>query len=132
MLYNEQKNMEIAGVKFSEMDLFDLVCTALNGGVDYWAGVDCRTAEWKGVKGDGLEEKFFNILLRGGKIKLYDSSDECYEDEDMQWLICLEDLKDGIRITIEEGQWDGDMDEHDADTADCVFQNAIFGELVYG
>lgn len=130
MEYNEQKNMEIAGVKFSEQDLFDLVCTALNGGISYWAGVDCRTPEWKNVKGNGLEEKFFNILLNGGTVTLYDDTEEKYDDG--QYFIDLELLKDGIRITIEEGQWDGDMDEHDAETADCVFQNAIFGELVYG
>ncbi len=130
MEYNEQKNMEIVGMKFSEQDLFDLVCTALNGGISYWAGVDCRTPEWENVKGNGLEEKFFNILLNGGKVTLYDDTEEGYDDG--QYFIDLESLKDGIRITIEEGQWDGDMDEHDAETADCVFQNAIFGELVYG
>lgn len=132
MNYSEQKNMEIAGMKFSHMDLFDLVCTALNGGISYWAGVDNGTDEWKNITGDGLEEKFFNILLNGGKVKLYDDSEEQYEDEDFPWFITLESLKDGIRITIEEEEWDGDVDEHDAETADCIFQNAIFGELVFG
>jgi hypothetical protein len=41
-------------------------------------------------------------------------------------------LLKGIKLTIENGYWSGDMDDIDGQVGDIIFQYALFDEIVFG
>jgi hypothetical protein len=115
-------------ITVTQEDIDDIMCSALEGGINYW----CRKAE---VVGDYLGEYASEQISRGGLLKLYDS------EEDEVYVLTLEKLLKGIKQAIEENcyaeyEWalgDGiDTCQVDADVADCIIQFGLFGEVVYG
>jgi hypothetical protein len=67
------------------------------------------------------------MLKKGDYILMYD-----IEDELNTWRLTLNDLLKGIKLTIENGYWDGDLDTIDGQVGDIIFQYALFDEIVYG
>jgi exonuclease V gamma subunit len=67
------------------------------------------------------------MLKKGDKILMYDA-----EDEFETWDLTLDKLLNGIKLTIENGYWTGDMDDIDGQIGDIIFQYALFNEIVYG
>lgn len=116
---------------YSEEDLKDLISCAVCGGIDYWGIIDNTTIEWKEHKKQAgneatFEDIFFNILKDGKTVVIED-----IESDDV-WAINAEKLQKGIKMTIENGYWSGDVDDADGETGDVVFQYALFGEIVFG
>lgn len=113
-------------VIISQQDIDNLMCTALEGGINYW----CREAK---VVGEFLGEYGSEQISRGGSLLLRDA------ETDERWELTLEKFLKGIELYIKEN---GrvmiedfklmDYGELDAGDADCIVQYALFGKLVYG
>ena len=120
-------NVDFA-VKVTDQDIDDIMCTALEGGINYW----CWKAE---VVGDYLGEYASEQIARGGELKLYDrESDDVY-------VITQEKLLNGIKLAIEHMYYDEynwytanelDCCQIDAMVADVIVQCALFDDVIYG
>ena len=125
--------------------LLDLVITALDGGIRYWAptytttfpdGFNIANLTWLADHQDGWKNvrlDYFAPLVEGGSINLNDDEDP----ESNPKPITLQSLQAALSIMAN----DKDLSRHFADilsededaiTADVLFQIAAFGELVYG
>lgn len=107
-------------------DIDDIMCAALEGGINYW----CRKAE---VVGEYLGDYASEQISRGGTLILYDA-----ESSD-KWELNIEKLLCGIKKAIEEWyeyEWfeDGRLEtsQIDAEIADGIVQLALFDEIVFG
>lgn len=119
---------------FTEDDFENIVVTALEGGIGYWACLDnsdVEPPEWgdwsKKPKDVPTSVYAWRILRDGGTLHFLDE-----EDDSAEYFVDLVDLYNGIAFALRNQDWDGDMDMLDADIADMIFQYAIFGEVVYG
>lgn len=125
------KNFELditKKIQVTEEDIDDIMCTALEGGITYWA----RAAK---VVGEYLGEYGHEQIARGGKLIIVDAEDgEKYE-------LTREKLLRGIQLAVEqeyyedyEWYYDGKLDTCmiDAEVADVIVQLALFDEVVFG
>ncbi len=119
-------------IRVSNEDIDDIVCTALEGGINYW----CNSAE---VEGEYLGEFASDQISRGGTLKLYDA-----ESDDV-WLLDKPKLLNGISKAITNGflleyEWAKfdneiitlDTCQIDAEVADAIIQYALFGKIIFG
>lgn len=124
-------------VRITQEDIDDIMCTALEGGINYW----CRKAE---VVGEYLGEYGSEQISRGGTLKLHDS------EEDAVYELDKEKLLDGIKMYLEDPEKPYDILESasdsvgcskgefildccmvDAAVADMIIQYALFRTIVY-
>lgn len=114
----------------TQEDMYDIMCGALAGGINYW----CDEAE---VVGDYLGHYASEQISRGGQLKLYD-----FEAEE-KYILTKEKLLEGIKKYCQEPtrcniveQIDGkfvlDCCNADAEVCDAIVQLALFGEVIYG
>ena len=119
----------------------DIVVTAIEGGISYWACVDNDTDDWHDCvnnvtlnmahgKPVTTADVFVELLMTGKSVTLYD-----VDDPDDVWDLTLEKLIAGIEqfereeeISIEDRIDDGAFDSDDADR---IVQYALFGELLF-
>jgi hypothetical protein len=113
-------------VTITQQDIDNFMCTALEGGINYW----CREAK---VVGEFLGECGSEQISRGGSLLLRDA------ESGERWELTLEKFLKGIELYIKEsGQVMiedfnlMDFGELDAGDTDCIVQYALFGKLVYG
>jgi hypothetical protein len=111
-------------------DIEDIVITALEGGIGYWACLDNSDVEeewWCKQPADmPTAEYAYKILCDGGTLHFLE------EEGDDEWYMDMADLFKGIGLAIQNQDWDGDMDMLDAMVADTIFQYAMLGSVVYG
>lgn len=116
-----------SGYKYDEQDMEDIVVTAFEGGIGYWACLDNSGAEWDAQDDDSATAEWMWKLLREGEeIRFLDE-----EDNNEVYFLTLDKLLDGIDKTISNTTWDGDMDDLDMLVADAIFQYAMLGDIVY-
>lgn len=115
---------------YTDEDLMDIVVTALEGGIGYWACLDNTGKDFEDKPKDTPTSEWCWKLLKDGKALhfLDDSGDE----EEAEYFLDLASLYSGIGKAITNKNWDGDMDGLDALVADAVFQYAIFDDVIYG
>jgi hypothetical protein len=110
--------------ELTEEDITDIVVTALEGGIGYWACLDNTGEEFENAPEDeAVSETVARILLNNGSV--------FFEDEEARYELTLEKLLNGIEkyARMNSGI---DMDDLDADMADVIVQYAIFCEVIYG
>lgn len=119
---------------YTDDDLENIIITALEGGIGYWACLDNEVTEppewgdWSKQPADMPTAVYaWQILQEGGTLHFLDEEDEAEE-----YYLDMSDLFKGIGLAIKKKEWDGDIDSLDACSADCIIQEAIFGEVVYG
>lgn len=117
--------------KFSEEDILDIISSAIYD-VGYWGGVHDSNEYYEArnelIKEDRTyEDILYHMLKKGDKISMYD-----VEDEFETWDLTLDKLLNGIKLTIENGYWTGNMDDIDGQVGDIIFQYALFNEIVFG
>lgn len=113
---------------YSDEDMQDIVISAIEGGIGYWACLDNTTEAWKDKPKDvPVSEWAYEILKKGWKLEFTDE-----EDDEAKYEIDWDSFVIGIQSAISGHVWDGDIDSVDSIIADCIFQYAIFGEVVYG
>lgn len=136
-----KKNEKLEVVKvaleivLTKEDIDDIMCGALEGGINYW----CDEAK---VMGGYLGEYGSEQIARGGKLRLHlpepvDKDDTEYYELDLEkfkkgvelWAItpvgcnCLEQIDGKIRF---------DTCNADAIVCDAIIQYALFGDVIFG
>lgn len=136
-----KKNEKLEVVKvaleivLTKEDIDDIMCGALEGGINYW----CDEAK---VMGGYLGEYGSEQIARGGKLRLhlpetFDKDDTEYYELDLEkfkkgvelWAItpvgcnCLEQIDGKIRF---------DTCNADAIVCDAIIQYALFGDVIFG
>jgi len=66
-------------------------------------------------------------LKNGQAVELID-----VEDVDEIWSLTLDKLLHGMQMAIDNGDWNGDVDELDGAIGDMIFQYGLFDEVVFG
>lgn len=122
--------------EFSTENINDLICTALEGGINYWCGnaeivMNADKKTFAGVSAEDQSNVHYasEAIGYGGKLTLTDA-----EDEDESWELDLPKMLKGIKMYCEDRNEPLSelIDNHDADTADSIIQYALFDEIVYG
>lgn len=112
----------------SDEDLEDILITALEGGIGYWACLDNTGHDWeKQPKETPTSVWAWKILNDGGTLRFLDE-----EDDSAEYTLDMASFFSGIGLSISKGVWSGDMDGMDAVRADCIIQFAVFGDVIYG
>ena len=117
--------------EYDDDSMVDIISAAVYD-IGYWACIDNDTDTWNATS-DSLdddhtfEDVFYTILKNGYAVQLID-----VEDCDEVWDLTLEKLLNGIRLSIQNGYWNGKIDDIDGEVGDIVFQYALFSEIVYG
>lgn len=110
-------------IKLPQQDIDDIMCTALEGGINQWVdrkpvpyGMDFRGADYA-----------HEVLTRGGSLLIAtdDEPDELHE-------LTLEKFLAGIQMYMDRYGFIDDAANVDAGDADMIVQFALFGKLVYG
>lgn len=122
-------------VSLTEEDISDLVITALNGGVGYWACLDNSRPEFEAMsEEDYTDEWTAKILLNGGEVLFLEEP-----DRKERFVLTLDKLLHGIALYIEKGYDrygifgpEVEMGNCDAECADIIVQLALFDDIVYG
>ena len=93
-------------IDLTDEDVTDIVVTALEGGVGYWACLDNTGKEFENAPSDEpTAATCAKILLGGGELLFIDT--ELVDEEDAEkWNLSLEMLLEGIRLYIEKGKDD--------------------------
>ena len=117
--------------KFSDEDMLDIISSAVYD-IGYWGGVHDSNEYYEArdelnKENRTYEDILYHMLKKGDKISMYD-----VEDEFETWDLTLDKLLNGIKLTIENGYWSGNMDDIDGEIGDIIFQYALFNEIVYG
>ena len=124
-----------------DQDIEDIMVTALEGGIGYWACLDNGDERFELAPAEeSVAETCARILLDGGSVTLLDD-----EDHGTSWILTLDKLTGGITKFLEtsdgpnciecnynEDGFEIDTCQIDADRADAIIQYALFGEIVYG
>lgn len=111
-------------VSVSDQDIDDILCTALEGGINYW--VD----SYRIKTNPGNCKYVSDVVSKGGTIEIDVIDDETHE-------LNLEKFQKGIEMFLNEYPNKIDVDccidpgDIDACDADCIVQYALFNELVY-
>ena len=104
--------------------LEDIVVTALEGGIGYWAVLDNTTKIWDKYDYCDLpcSQAAFELLYNGESLRFYDT-----DDETEVWHLTWKKLIKGVELF-------GGVKEEDIDAtvADQIIQYALFGEIVFG
>ena len=115
----------------TEEQLKDIIIDGIETGIGYWATLHNDTEEF---------EKYYNttklstseivaeILLNGGEVEITDLEG----DEEPKYKLTLERLLKGIAMNEEKRPHDCDLENYDAITADCIFQYALYDEVLFG
>lgn len=115
---------------YSDNDLLDIISTGVCD-IGYWCGIHDSNEYYEArselPKGSTFEDILFHMLKKGDYILMYD-----IEDEFDTFHLTLDGLLKGIKLTIENGYWNGDIDTIDGEIGDIIFQYALFGEIVFG
>lgn len=122
--------------QISPEDIGYLMSAALEGGINHWCGSASikynKDKSIYGVSEDDQEKVDYasDVIGYGGMLILTD-----VEESDGPWELTLEKFIEGIKkemIRSKFGSVQDLMDNHDAETADCIVQFALFNEIVYG
>lgn len=114
---------------FSDEDMLDIISSAVYD-IGYWGVINNDTEEWDEARKeipDGTFEDRMYFLLEWYDVEIAD-----VEDPDEVWYLNLNKLLNGIKLTIENKYWTGNMDDIDGEIGDIIFQYALFNEIVYG
>lgn len=115
---------------YSDEELLDIISTGVCD-IGYWCGIHDSNEYYEArselPKGSTFEDILLHMLKKGDYILMYD-----IEDEFDTFHLTLDGLLKGIKLTIENGYWDGDIDTIDGEIGDIIFQYALFGEIVFG
>lgn len=115
---------------YSDNDMLDIISSATYD-ISYWGGVNNDTDEWEEARKelpDGtFEDRMYYLLEHGQEVEMFD-----VEDSDEVWYLTLDKLLNGIKLAIQNGYWNGKIDDIDGEVGDIIFQYALFNDIVFG
>lgn len=119
--------------------LLDVLTTAIEGGIGYWACL-LNDKDWVAARKQWKAEHYdipcycdtaLQVMKNGKAVKFEDA-----EDEDEVWELTMEKFLNGIKMYEEKRGRNItkiiDDCDFDADDADCIIQYALFNEVVFG
>lgn len=107
-------------------DIENIIITAIEGGIGYWACLLNDEIEFDNQPDDiPVSQYATELLLLGKTIKFVDT-----EEFSEIWELTLEKLLLGIKLSMEDEPFD--LNDLDTEQSDCIVQYALFGELIYG
>jgi hypothetical protein len=122
-------NMEVECI-LTKQDIDDLMCTALEGGINYW----CSEVIVLNATADKTLHKYASTLFSEGfDLELIDADDDT--DKPESWILTLDKFISGVKqamIMYGYTSIEGLMDNQDAEIADAIIQFALFNEIVFG
>ena len=125
----------------SPRQIKDLLTTAIEGGINYWAVLGNDDPAWVAARDEYIKEHngdkpcycdvAYAVLEQGKSIVLYDK-----EDNNQMYTLSWEDLITGCK-EFEKQDFCSLPDlmyncSFDAGDADIIIQLSIFGEVIYG
>jgi len=125
----------VVNVMVTDDDIDDIMCAALEWGINYWADRVNSKGKYRG-------KYAYKQISRGGEILIH-IEDAC-DESDSGWRTLtkekfLKGLKKWIATSgnklevLPNGNYLGiDISNIDAETADIIIQYALFGENVFG
>lgn len=121
----------VVSMNFSEEDVLDIISSAIYD-IGYWACIDNTTDDWEEVSGSlpedhTFEDVFYNLLKNGKCVVLED-----VEGTEGPWELTLDKLLNGIKLAVQNGHWNGNIDEIDGLIGDIIFQYGLFNEVIFG
>lgn len=126
-------------VEIPESRVADLLCTAMEGGVGYWAQITGYRKPKELWRGKGWEGDVFRHvhypMSRGGAMFLREYDGD--EDPPPTWTVTRSKLIAGLRKMASDPRYlrhfaDFMRENEDAITGDVFLQLSLFGEVVYG
>lgn len=121
----------IVEIQLTEDDIENIVVTAFEGGINYWAGLNNSTEGWSDKPRDEPNSTWVTkMLLEGKSVSLYNVEESEYDKE--EWTLTLDKIIEGFALNYKERSWDNDLERGDATTADCIVQYALFKKTVFG
>jgi hypothetical protein len=114
---------------FTKSNLLDIITTAIEGGIGYWACLNNDKPEFDEMNMP-LSEKVAEILWRGGSLEFFDT-DYDYDDAE-KWELTLDKVVKGLIKFMETDSKTFELNDLDALDCDKIIQYGLFGELVYG
>jgi hypothetical protein len=105
-------------------DVDNVLCTALEGGINYWTSTPVKVPEWP----EGAEYAS-DVVTKNKSIFIFD------EDEEVWMELNLEKTLMGIKTFLAGRDLACDFiqnGDYDAGDADLMIQYALFGKIVYG
>lgn len=124
-------------ITVTNQDIDDIVCTALEGGINYWAVEAEVVGEYRG-------KWAYEQISRDGELVIY--LDEPFDKDDTDaYTLDKASFLRGLRMYLEDPEKPYDIVEFDEDTgknvidtgevdavvADMILQYAMFGEIVF-
>jgi hypothetical protein len=126
----EKKYIVEPTFRYSDEDLLDIISTGVCC-IGYWCGIHDSNEYYEArdelEKGCTFEDILFHMLKKGDEVLMYD-----IEDEHDTFGLTLDGLLNGIKLTIENGYWDGDIDSIDGEIGDIIIQYSVFKEIIFG
>lgn len=116
-------------IPVSQQDIDDIVCTALEGGINYWCGsAEVKDGDYKGG------EYASDVISRGGTLTMH-----LLEDCDVNGLLTYElnviNFLRGFQRFVNDkihNAYSMDGFDIDANDADIIIQYALFDDIVFG
>ena len=113
--------------EFDSQELADILCSGIEGGINYWGVVNLENAPMK----DGLID--YKAIVEGtGFLTVIDIEDP----DEYKGVVNAKSIKKAIQIINKKyNHHMGNIinaDYHDAETGDVLVQCAAFGEIVFG
>jgi len=117
------KDGELTPSTLDKQTIQDLLCTALEGGSNYW--IDSVTHNHKETNVEYWSETLGDAK---GKMEITDEANEVYKLDNSDALKAIPIM----RTKYPRHYNDAFNDNHDATTADVFLQIIVFGEVIYG
>src|SRR6185312_15620211 len=111
--FDDKKIVGVTSVTLllTENDIDNIVVTALEGGIGYWARLDNTGEDWKRKpKGVPTSQWATFLLLEGKSIKFNDAE----EDDDEDWILTLPKLVEGFKMNYTQRPHDNNIEYMDA------------------
>jgi len=104
--------------QISDRDIDNLICTALEGGINYW----CDSAEPEGADYKGCQYAH-EVLTKGGALilKSFENTTHVLTLNKVMYALGKPEVDDLL-----------DINDYDAVEVDQVIQHALFGGPIYG
>lgn len=126
---DENKTVFEVEIKLSitEDHIENLLVTAFEGSINYWARIDTSTLLWKQKPSDiPISIWAAELILRGQAIKIYD-----VVDPDTSAYLTLNGIKNGLAKELQAHPENIEPENWDADFADNVIQFALWNDIIY-